>query len=749
VQPTGPDSANEAASLSPTRDRFFLFGVVVWIAAILPSFLPILPPDVTFRYADEFSDVAPLLVVLVALFMVLRTPLSGRVRAFWSLLTASILCVLAIRVLYAILPGSARESTGLDLVQDILYMMSYLAVALAIERRPDRVAGAGFRARLRGIEVAGAVVFVFGLLAYFVLIPSVFDPDAYASLVPSLFLYSVLDAYLLLRLNAIRAAGVSPEWRRTFSWLAIAYGTWLFSDLIEGFLYLDILPWFDPGTPLDLIWHLPLLALLVAVRGRAWPVVETSAEPNDEEDGGRERLSRLAPAGTSLAAMAVALPALHFLLGMSGIRNPQTDSPREILLLLVVLALATLLAVHQRLMRQMTTTLEADRRLVADQLHTAQRMEAVGRLASGVAHDFSNILSVIRGRAELLLMTHRVLGDGADDVKEIVEASTRGQSLVTHLLTLGRRKSTDIQSADLTMVVEEMRPLLERVLPESVDVHVSTGGHGVPLVGVDRVHLEQVILNLVINARDAMPNGGSLAITTEVTTVPDHFVVVHGGIRGGEYTVLRVSDTGTGVPPELRPLVFEPFFTTKGEESGTGLGLSIVYGVARQAQGFVRIADAPGGGAVFEVYLPKSTLGVAPTRTARRRGVSRGRETILLVEDYEALRRTAARVLQEAGYRVLEAGSAGEALAVLERRNEHVELLIADLVLPDLSGFELETRALDRLPKLTTVFISGYPEGVTPLRIPENATILEKPFSPEVLTFTVRRALDERKRSIG
>ena len=422
-------------------------------------------------------------------------------------------------------------------------------------------------------------MFVFGLLGYFIVLPSIFVPESYGSWVPSLAMYVVLDAYIALRLIAVLRSRIGPDWRWTYRAIAAAYGLWFFADIAEGLLLLDAVPQIDAGTPLDLLWHLPILCILIAIQCRTWPI---PAEREDEFAISEERLDALLPARTGLAGLALALPTVHLILGAAGMREPGADGVRELLLIFIVGALGSLLLRHQLVMRQLASSLEADRQLVSDQLHISQRMEAVGRLATGVAHDFANILSVIRGRAELLMMTNQVMDEGVPDVREIVEASRRGQSLVAHLLTLGRRLPSAAEAHNLDAIIGELQPLLERVLPDSVDVQFSTGERGLPVVHADRAHLEQIILNLVVNARDAMPNGGSLRIYTEVVDIDDHFAVINGGTRGGEYTLLRVTDSGTGMPPEVRHLVFDPFFTTKEQDLGTGLGLSIVYGVARQ-----------------------------------------------------------------------------------------------------------------------------------------------------------------------
>jgi len=722
-------------SRGPWTDPLLWVALAVWVVSILPSFLPVLSPDATFTYADEYSDVPMLIMVGVAIVLELRRSSSNGERVFFRLVAGGVAAWLAVRASYVLMPEGLWGRTA-DLIQDVLYLGGYLLFAISLETKPFAPRRVVARHRLHTVEILGTLVFAFGLLTYFVLIPSIFNPQVYASWVPSLLLYSVLDAYLVVRALTLLNPRLPAEWRRPLGWLAVTFGLWLVSDLTEGLMYLEVLPWVDPGTPVDLLWHLPGMALFVAVRSRAWGggVASRSAALRPEEE--RREWS---PGGGRLVGLAFALPALHFFLAVLGLTAGPSEQPREMLLLVLLVIYAVLLAMHERVHRARATELEVAEREAAEQLQVAQKMEAVGRLAAGVAHDFSNILSVIRGRAELLLMTPLLGVDARDDAEEIVEAAGRGQDLVGRLISVSRRRPGARETLDLREVVDGLRPLLERVIQESVVVRVISGEEPAPVLA-DRAHLEQVILNLVVNARDAMATGGRLTLRTEIVDLDAESSDEASRARPGEYVRLTVEDTGPGIPEDIRPLIFEPFFSTKGAQEGSGLGLAIVYGIAQESDGFVEVGTAPEGGARFHVYFPLATerpvpLGSAP---ARPRGVPTG--TILLVEDDPGLRATIRRVLAQAGYKVIEASGGGEALAILDRR-ESISLLFTDLVLPDVSGFELRDRAVAARPGLQVLFMSGYPEGVTPLRVPEGTPILEKPFTPAVLLMTLRHLL--------
>ncbi len=740
LQPSSPrreGSANAGRRL--LDDRWVWVGGLVWVVSILPSLVSVLPPDLTYAYADQFSDVAMLLLTLGLGIAAGRTAKGARERQFWYLIAAALVSWLAVRALYALISAEAW-GWGADLTSDVLYLAGYLALALGMERRPDRVPAPGLRARLQNLEVMGALLFGFGLLAYFVLIPSVFDPEAYASWVPSLMLYAVLDLFLVTRITlALRQA--PPGWVRPYGLLLAFAGLWLVGDVLEGLMYLEAVAFVEPGTPADLLWHLPSLMLLLAVRSRAWTVHPPS---NSGVDDPERRVRRLTTDGTPLMALALSFPAIHLGLALAPGVSTSTQGPRNALVLLGMASLAALFLQHRRLHRRMTSAVDADRRSLAEQLQSARRIEAVARLAGGVAEDFSDLLSVIRGRADLLLM-QPLAAPGRDDAEEIVDAARRGEELVEHLLTLSRRHREDADPMDLSQIALDLMPLLGRLLPDGCILDLDVGTDA-PVARVNRAQIEQVLVNLVLNARDALDGGrGRIRITTDVVELADSFLAAHGGGAPGTYARLAVVDDGPGIPPEMRQAVFEPFFTTRAAEGASGLGLSVVYGIAQQAGGFVCVRESEGDGASVEFYVPRS--GQRPATPSARASDATARKTILVVEDYDALRRSAVRVLSEVGHRVLEARNGLEALGILERQGEAVDLLLADLVLPDVTGYELSERASARVPSMATLFMSGYAAMIAPLHVSKAPQILEKPFSPSELIAAVRGALERNEAS--
>ena len=290
-----PAVPHRTAPLFP-RDRFFWIGVVVWGASVLPSLIPVLPAEVTFAWADQYSDVPGLIFVLVAAALAIRRASSQRERVFWRLLVGCITGWLAVRGLYLLIPYE-EWGTATDLTADLFYLGGYLCVALAVERRPDRHPGTGGPGRLQRAEAAGTLVFAFALLTYLVLLPSVFNPEVYASWVSSLLLFAVLDAFLLARGISLLRGSLEKGWRLPLRWLTAVFAIWLVGDLGEGLMYLDVIPFTEPGTPWDLIWHLPSLALLASVRSRRW--YQPPMPPGGHGDP--DVMERLTPGGGSPA----------------------------------------------------------------------------------------------------------------------------------------------------------------------------------------------------------------------------------------------------------------------------------------------------------------------------------------------------------------------------------------------------------------------------------------------------------------
>jgi PAS domain S-box-containing protein len=390
-----------------------------------------------------------------------------------------------------------------------------------------------------------------------------------------------------------------------------------------------------------------------------------------------------------------------------------------------------------------------ERRELETQLLQAQKMEAIGGLAAGVAHDFNNLLSVILGRAHLLLARLPAEDPLRRHARLIYQTGERAAALTRQLLAFSRKQVLKPKVLDLNSVVTAMEKILRRLIGEDIEL-VTTLDPDLGAVEADPGQLEQVILNLAVNARDAMPQGGTLQITTANVEPGEAAPYTGGGSAAAPFVVLSVRDSGVGMSAETQARIFEPFFTTKAPDKGTGLGLSTVYGIVTQSGGHVSVASAPGQGATFFVSLPRiGALATSPDAMDDARAVAGGgSETILLVEDAEDVRDLTREILTVHGYRVLEARHPGEALLIGERRTEPIHLLLTDVVMPEMNGRELAERLTALRPDLRVLFMSGYTDDAIlrqGIRQSEVA-LLPKPVAPAELVQRIRDLLDVRDR---
>jgi len=385
-------------------------------------------------------------------------------------------------------------------------------------------------------------------------------------------------------------------------------------------------------------------------------------------------------------------------------------------------------------------------RQLEEQLLRAQRMEAVGRLAGGVAHDFNNLLTVINGRSDLLRSLLEPDSPLEPEIDEIKKAGKRAASLTRQLLILSRRQVSSPQAVNLNQIITNVENLLRRSIGELIEL-VTKLSPDLANVISDASQVEQVLLNLALNARDAMPRGGTLTFETENVTVTRGSSLSSLGLQVGPHVVLRVEDTGVGIDPAIRGQIFEPFVTTKAPAEGTGLGLSTVYGIVQQSNGQIRVDSEPGRGACFEIFLPAVKEAVVETPDSEPETESpRGTETILLVEDEAAVRSLLRRFLDSQGYRVVEAADGEMALAEAESREGEVDLLLTDLVMPGMGGFELARRMEKRWPALKILYMSGYSEDAVGMidnePLMSSTNFLQKPFSTDLLARRIRSVFD-------
>jgi nitrogen-specific signal transduction histidine kinase len=387
-----------------------------------------------------------------------------------------------------------------------------------------------------------------------------------------------------------------------------------------------------------------------------------------------------------------------------------------------------------------------ERRLLEDQYRQAQKMEAVGRLAGGVAHDFNNLLTVITGFASFVTDSLADTDPRRRDVEQIQRAATDATRLTRQLLAFSRQQVVAPRVVALDAIVDGARMMLRRVIGEDIRL-VATHGGDSPTAFIDPGQVEQAIMNLVVNARDAMPTGGTLTIQTGVVDLDETAVRAHGQLHAGTFALLAVADTGTGMDAATRAKIFEPFFTTKPVGMGTGLGLATVYGMVTQAGGFIDVESAPGAGTTFRLFLPH-----ARDRAPNAEGgggatgaAGSGTETILVVEDAESVRATIKEILERKGYCVLEAATGSEALA-LAASGIGIDLLLTDVVMPEISGRLVAERFEASCPGAKVLFMSGYTDDAVVRHgiLSSAVEFIEKPFAPEVLARKVRSVLDAR-----
>jgi signal transduction histidine kinase/CheY-like chemotaxis protein len=387
-----------------------------------------------------------------------------------------------------------------------------------------------------------------------------------------------------------------------------------------------------------------------------------------------------------------------------------------------------------------------ERRVTEERLRQAHRMESVGRLAGGVAHEANNQMSVVLGASSFILGRTDVPEPVRADVEFIQKAAERTAAVTAQLLAFSRRQILKAEVLDLNAVVKRWEPVLRRIMGEDCGVVLRLSPE-IGTVKADPGQLEQVLLNLALNARDAMPRGGRISLETFDTELTPSYIREKSGtdIQPGRYAVLAVSDSGHGMDRATLSHIFEPFFTTKGVGQGTGLGLSTVYGIVKQSDGYIWVYSEPGQGTTFKIYLPVQGGAAAPARRDSAPGLAATGETILVVEDEAAVRYVMTRALEDAGYRVLQAAGTGEAIEIVTRAGK-ISLLLTDVVMPGQNGRELAERVEELRPGTPVLFTSGYTDGEIERRglLQPGAAFIQKPLTPAMLINAVRKALAVR-----
>jgi nitrogen-specific signal transduction histidine kinase len=387
---------------------------------------------------------------------------------------------------------------------------------------------------------------------------------------------------------------------------------------------------------------------------------------------------------------------------------------------------------------------EEEKAALEEQFRQSQKMEAIGRLAGGIAHDFNNLLTIIKGYSQLSLMELKEGTPLRGKVEEIQKAADRAAALTRQLLAFSRRQVMEMKVLDPNAVLRDLDKMLQQVIGEDIEL-VTLLADDLGTVKADAGQIEQVVMNLVVNARDAMQKGGKLTIETANVELDENYARTHVAVKPGRYVMLSVSDTGVGMTPEVRDRVFEPFFTTKEKGKGTGLGLGTVYGIVKQSGGNIWVYSEPGKGTAFKIYLPRVDEPLEEIREkAVKEELPRGVETVLVVEDEEEVRKLVSEILRRQGCRVLEASHGNEALLVCEKHEGPIHLLVTDVVMPEMSGPELAQHFTKLHPEARVLYTSGYTDNTIVHHgvLDKGLDYIQKPFTVEGLARKVREVLD-------
>lgn len=700
--------------------------IAVWALLSVTLFVPVIPQPWVVWISDNALDLPFLALILIAVLYGVHNIEEAAERRFWQLVAVSYSCWLIVSLPYVFLNPASQWTTGWKIYSDLAYLGAYLSLILAIELQPHRLQTGSFSDRERQIRTIGVILLSGFLLGYFILVPAAFNGQSYETAVPSFYLFSGLDLIVITRLFMNRRDAWSIRWSWVYTWMLVAAACIFAGDVSE--LFASVAGFDLPsGTPLDLLWTTPLAITALGARaGR----VAFPAEHRVLNEASVVRSSLRA--GHLLLVGAMALPIVHTLLTLTHALDPTTDRPREIVAILSLICVGGMALVAYRVLERDREQMEAKELKLVGQLGVSQKMDAVARLAASVAHDFNNLIHIIQGRTDILADQLPEEDPLQEEIREILAASARASDLAGQLMAFGRTQPTSPATVSLHDVLARAEQLLKPLLDERTRLEIRRGA-SLDVVQLDPLQFERVILNLVTNARDAMPTGGSVIIET--------FNPGFESLGGNPYTdlsvvQLTVTDTGLGMARDTMSHIFEPFFTTK-EGRGAGLGLAITHGLIQQAGGSISVDSELGVGTRFTITLP-AVRGAEPSPVDRLHGRTKVAGAVLIIEMDATNRQLLRRLLADLDRPVLTAATGPEAMIVASRFPGPVDLAVVDVTCE--GGRTLAAQLRETQPGLHALLLAQD----QPIEPHPGDVLLREPFELSDVLGTARRLLSTR-----
>lgn len=694
----------------------------LWSLVTVLLFVPLLPAAWMATYSDYWFDLPFLVLILVAVAFGHRHIEDETELRFWRLVGLSYGCWLLVSLPYLVLDPIGRWGIGWKIYGDLAYLAGYLCLVLAIEVQPHRRQTGSLGDRERSLRTFGLILFSAFLLAYFVLVPAAFNGQNYETSVPSFYLFVGLDVVILFRLSVNRRDAWSIRWSWVYTWLLVAAAFTCAGDLSELFAGLGAFA-IPSGSPIDLLWTTPLaLAALAARAGH----VSFPAEHRVLNEALAPR--NMMRAGHLLLLCAMILPVAHAVLQLTHALDPETDRPREVVAALSLMVVGGLALVAYRVLEHDREQMEAKELRLVSELGVARKMDAVARLAASVAHDFNNLVHIIQGRTDILADQLPEDDPLQEEIREILAASARAEDLAGQLMAFGRTQPSSPATVSLHDVLGRTEQLLKPLLDERTRLEIRRGAT-LDVVQLDPLQFERVILNLVTNARDAMPGGGTVTIET--------FNPGFESLGGNPYTDLSmvqmtVTDTGLGMERETMAHIFEPFFTTKAGR-GAGLGLAITHGLVQQAGGSISVDSEVGVGTRFMITLP-AVRGAQPSPVERFEGKPAAIPgAVMIIEMDSTNRQLLRRLLADLDRPVLTAATGPEALIVAARYPGPVDLAVIDVTCE--GGRTIAAELRDTQPHMHALLLAQD----QPIDLYPGDVLLREPFELSDVLGTAKR----------